>query len=325
MKIPALALATALAASTALVHPAAAAPTYTAVISFGDSLSDAGNDYRATETLHAIDPSQAIEPVSPPYSGGRFSNGKVWVQYLAAALHLTIQQPFVPFGGLPTGLNFADGGALAGAISGVHSLQPLDLPAQLTEFGATKNGQAPATALYTLSIGGNDLIAILSDTSLTPTQQAAAISTAVSNETTFLTGLAALGARHILVMNVPDLSNVPEVKALGPLAQEEASLATSTFNNAVAAALPGIIKKTGANIKILNVYKLVDAVVASPASYGFTNVTQSCWTGNYSSATSGTLCSTSQFTQNQYLFWDSVHPTTHAHSVIANHAMLNLP
>ena len=39
---------------------------YSTMYSFGDSLSDVGNDYALSLNL---------APISPPYDGGRFSNG----------------------------------------------------------------------------------------------------------------------------------------------------------------------------------------------------------------------------------------------------------
>ncbi|HEY9301471.1 MAG TPA: SGNH/GDSL hydrolase family protein, partial [Phormidium sp.] len=59
---------------------------------FGDSLSDAGTVFRATGGMY---------PPNPPYFQGRYSNGRVWVEYLALCLHLDFNQT----------KNFAYGGA----------------------------------------------------------------------------------------------------------------------------------------------------------------------------------------------------------------------
>ena len=44
------------------------------IIVFGDSVTDSGNVWELTDRK---------EPASPPYFEGRFSNGPVWVEYLA--------------------------------------------------------------------------------------------------------------------------------------------------------------------------------------------------------------------------------------------------
>ena len=53
--------------------PAAWAGTFTNLYVFGDSLSDAGNVFAAT----------AGQQPGSPYYDGRYSNGPVWVEYLA--------------------------------------------------------------------------------------------------------------------------------------------------------------------------------------------------------------------------------------------------
>ena len=45
----------------------------TGIVSFGDSLSDVGNTYLAGGV-----------PPSPPYYDGHYSNGPIWLEYLAA-------------------------------------------------------------------------------------------------------------------------------------------------------------------------------------------------------------------------------------------------
>ncbi|MFB8787365.1 MAG: SGNH/GDSL hydrolase family protein [Potamolinea sp.] len=81
------------------------------IYTFGDSLSDVGNVYNLTLALKKV----GYPP--PPYVNGRFSNGIVWVEYLAKQLKL---KP-VPFTTLPTGVfsspdgvNFAFGGSSSG-------------------------------------------------------------------------------------------------------------------------------------------------------------------------------------------------------------------
>ena len=57
-----------------------------------------------------------------------------------------------------------------------------------------------------------------------------------------------------------------------------------------------------------------------PAAFGFSNVTDPVWTGNFTSSTSGTLVSSNPAIQNQYLFWDHVHRTAAGHHLTADFA-----
>lgn len=57
-------------------HCSAGAALFGNIVAFGDSLTHNGNLYAATEATGGI-------PPAPSYSNGRFSNGPVWVEYLA--------------------------------------------------------------------------------------------------------------------------------------------------------------------------------------------------------------------------------------------------
>ena len=56
------------------ITPTHAGSPYSALYAFGDSLSDVGNVFAA---------SRGTEPARP-YFQGRFSNGPIWLNYLAA-------------------------------------------------------------------------------------------------------------------------------------------------------------------------------------------------------------------------------------------------
>lgn len=62
--------------------PSSAGP-FTGIVAFGDSLSDAGNVFLAT--------GGAIP--APPYVGGHFSSGPIWVEGLSPILGLGALRP----------------------------------------------------------------------------------------------------------------------------------------------------------------------------------------------------------------------------------------
>jgi outer membrane lipase/esterase len=97
------------------------AESFTALVAFGDSLSDTGN-------------------------AGRFSNGPVWVEHLAKSLGLPLRPSRAG------GTNHAVGGARA--VGG-----PNELRAQVRGYLAERGGSADPRALYTVWAGGNDLLA----------------------------------------------------------------------------------------------------------------------------------------------------------------------
>ena len=297
---------------------------YSALYAFGDSLSDAGNVSVATALIGQT-------PVSPPYdkqhygnsTANVFSNGPVAVQDLSLQLGLGTLAP-----SLLGGNDFAYGGAETGGTpqnSGDLRAPLLSLPFQLTQFEIGV-GRPAANALYTLSIGGNDIFSILSDTSLSAAQQARDVTAAVSNESDAIVRLAKDGARNLVVFNVPDLGKVPEVTfglANGsdhPNAGTDAlasSLAAS-YNSQLAAAVTAAEAKTGIAVTTVDLYGFTDAAVANPGAYGLSSVNVPAWTGNFTDPKSGSLNSTDPAVQDRSFFWDDFHPTASVHNMVAN-------
>ncbi len=142
---------------------------FSRIYAFGDSLTDAGNDYVA---------SLGLVPTSLIYSNGRFSNGPTWVQDLAKSLGLPAVKP-----SLNGGTDYAYGGAETGQ-EPLHTVLPIDLPAQLAEF-LIQTPRPSAHALYALSIGANDVIDAIPVYASNPTEAVSDVQTAVGNETAF--------------------------------------------------------------------------------------------------------------------------------------------
>ena len=284
--------------------PRLRAESIDAIYSFGDSLSDVGND----STL-----SGGLLP-GAPYVNGQFSNGPVWVQDLAASLGLG---PLTP--SLQGGTDYAYGGAETGTTP-VHAGNVSDLTGsngQIAQFQAA-NSTADPNALYTIWIGSNDLMDIL--TGAPPSQYAADIAAAVANVDAAISALAADGAKDFLLATVPDLGKTPDAIADGPIAAAGASELSALFNSALVSSVDQIAALDSLDLSTLNTYSLLDQIVASPSSYGFTNVTTPCLTGavDYSG---GTVCAPTVAGQNQYLFWDSLHPTAAGHAIVADAAL----
>jgi phospholipase/lecithinase/hemolysin len=272
---------------------------FSAVYAFGDSLSDAGNV--SIGTLGNL-------PVAGIYSGGRFSNGNVWVQDLAQNLGL---QPVKP--SLAGGTDYAYGGAETGATT-VHAANPSDLPSQLGQFVASMPHPSPS-ALYTVWAGSNDVLDIANSIQ-TPAQQQASVQQAVTNETNFISGLVAHGAKDLVVMGVPDLGKTPYEMAR-PASDATSSALAQTYNANLGAALQQIVASGAAQIDFVNTFSLLDTAVANPGAYGLTNVTQPIWNGNLTDSHSGTLAATGA-AQSGYLYFDDLHPSATGHSLLAS-------
>ncbi len=301
--------AVAAAVSAIPVAPTTATPGahYSAIYAFGDSLTDTGNVSLGT---------LGMEPVSPPYADRSFTNGPVWVQDLAQSIGLPALKP-----SLAGGTDFAYGGAETGQTP-VHTLNPTDLTSQYAQF-LTQVGTPQTGALYAVWIGSEDVIDIANNRSLTPFQQQADLAAAVSNEVSVLGGLVAHGAHNLVILNVPDLGKTPYETAQGSAVAQSASSLSWLYDADLATALQPLEKSGALKVDLVDTFSLLDRASANPAAYGFTDVTNSVWTGNYTSSSSGVLRATGA-AQNEFLFFDSLHPTAHAHAIVASDAAQTL-
>jgi phospholipase/lecithinase/hemolysin len=291
---------------------ALAGSPFSAIYSFGDSLSDVGNVFDAT---------LGFEPASP-YVGGQFSNGPIWVQDLAAAFGLPALTP-----SLSGGTDYAWGGATTGFPATNNPLLPVPhLTDQVKAFTFDHSNVAPSSALYTFSIGANDLFGILSERLPLPAAEALARGAAkvVANEAGVLESAGVLvgeGAKDLVLFDVPDLGVTPEITQHGPVASAVATALSAYFDQQVLLDLAPV-EAAGLKVFDLDTFALIDAAVNHPELFGFDNVTDPCWTGATTGfATGGSLCSTVPAVQDQYLFWDHEHPTAAGHLLVADDAL----
>jgi phospholipase/lecithinase/hemolysin len=264
----------ALVAVFALVSaiPAHANP-YSAVVSYGDSLSDNGNLYALTTALGM--------PYPPaPYYNGRFSNGPVSVEQLAANLGAPLFDFAV--GGATSGVgNYVDNGTQTTAGFAHLPGMEAEIPASLPTLAALNL----SSTLFVVWGGANDFFAGGSPV------------VAAQNIDTEVTQLEGLGAQHILVVGLPDLGLTPEFAATNPALATAYSVA---FNNLLQAGLP-------VGTTYVDTFNLLHAIVNDPGAYGFNDATTPCFNGT-------TVCSD----PSKSVFWDGVHPTTAADSILAS-------
>ncbi len=289
---------------------AEAAPRYTALYAFGDSLTDVGNDWIASG--HQF-------PVSPPYNNGRFSNGPVWVEDVAEKLGL---KPLAP--SLSGGTDFAYGGGRTANPNGKPGAAPLsvfpqNLPGQVALFEASVGGHAPPEALYAVWSGGFDLLAQGGKGGPAPDLTTVA-ETAAANVGTAVDRLLALGAKHILVANLPDLTRVPGGARQPPAVAGARRAAVLAYNRVLAETLAG---KPG--VVLVDMFTPTERALASPAASGFTDIATPCWTGNNREPGSGRVCAETRAGQDGHMFWDKVHPGAKLHALFAEAALARLP
>jgi outer membrane lipase/esterase len=289
---------------TWLASPAFAGPPHRFVV-FGDSLSDPGNAFILTRDLE-IPPFDSLIP-SAPYARGafHFSNGPTWIEQLSLIDHA------LPSAGpallLPVILsNYAVGGARA------RQVGAFDLPTQVGLFVSDFHGHAPANAVYAVFFGGNDVRDALGALAIDPTGATSVgiLTDALSAIRSNLLTLYAAGARRFLVPNLPDIALAPAVRLSGPQAQAGAHFLSMQFNGGLELTLEGLEKALGVEIVRLDVFSIVNQVVATPAAFGLTDVQDPCIRLN-------TVVHAFCANPGKFLFWDGIHPTVAGHHLLA--------
>lgn len=252
--------------------------TVNEIIAFGDSLSDIGQVFQSSGGLY---------PPDPPYFQGRYSNGRVWIEYLANNLNLASSQI----------QNFAWGGATTqgGGDSPVPGLRE-----QVASFTQTQP-QLNSDALYVVWVGANDYL-----------QGQTNVSVPVENVMEAIASLSNHAAHNFLVANLPDLGRLPATRSNGTAAR--LSALTQAHNQQLAQQIELFNQQQPErDVVLLDVFSLYNEAIANPNQFGLANVTGTCL--------SGTQPCTNP---DQFLFWDGIHPSTAGHLLVAEAAYAQL-
>ena len=239
------------------------------LVVFGDSLSDNGNTF------------VAVGLPKPPYYKGRWTNGLNWVD------------DFTVIAGLPPATAYLENGGTNFAVGGSTSEL---LGAQIAVYLATVKGSADPADLFVVWIGANDFLAGI---------QPSTTITAISAE---ITALSLAGAQQFLVIDVPDISLTPNIKAEGAAKVQAAKQFVANVNGQLQNQIPFLASLLGVKIDFIDIVPLFTELVNNPAAFGFKNSTGEA----YNPSTGKEVRY-----PNQYVFWDGFHPTKRVHRLAA--------
>jgi phospholipase/lecithinase/hemolysin len=311
--------------TTCLLPAAAAAqvPRFDSLYVFGDSLADNGNIFFMTKAL-------GFEPAVPPsesphrtYFDGRFSNGYMGVEFLWQRLSRHAPgspqglTPFLasPFGGMSRAINFAFGGTGTPKVDQTPGgFSAPGLQGQIELFRLTLRVRKPTRRpLYVISTGANDYRADPFNEPMDPNE-------VVGNIVESIDSLYQLGARDVMVVDLPDLGLIP-VNSSDP---GPASWISSVHNLLLDVALNDLQSRRPdlhlIRVKLDPLFRDVMLRLESrvPALTVLASPLASLCLG-----IDVALCSDVSpdlFNSDLgFLFWDIVHPTTEAHRYLGDY------
>ena len=275
------------------------------LIVFGDSLSDTGNVFNATE---------GSVPPSPLYDDGRFSNGDLIVDAIAESLELPENESFQSGGN-----NYAFGAAQTGdGTSEYGFLLPelIDVPNIEDQIDLYLADRTPTqTDLFYVYGGTNDFIDPLLRGETLPTPEEI-----VGNITTHITELAEAGAQTFVVPNLPPLGDIPLF-----LEQPEATAilndVTVEFNQLLDTELDAIASELDVEIIEPDIYRIATEVQDNPADFGLSNTTDAFFDRIEPISDIADLSVTGN--PEEFFFWDVFHPTAATTEIIAQEAVVS--
>lgn len=287
----------------------------TGLFVFGDSLSDGGNSGLVSQAATG----GAVTFPPSPYYNGQYSNGPVAVEYLWNKYNPG-NTSFKP--SMAGGTNYAIGGATTGleSFNAVNPAVPAGLqPAyaqksnawQLATFAAQQPAFDPATSLFVVWLFPNDIFYANTTGTLPGTVPGSpgggnVIANGIANILATIGTLAAAGAQHFLVPNMPDLGATPAF-----LGNAGLTGLSHLFNSSLALALSALdTALSAAEIVQFDTEGALNSILANKESYGLTVTDKACVdfleTGE---------CNPGNW--DSWLFWDGIHPTTKTHQILA--------
>ena len=304
---------------------AAQVPQFDSLYVFGDSLADNGNIFIQTKAMRFDPPVPPSVTPHRTYFNGRFSNGYIAFEYLWQRLtgnRLDSPHALKPILAAPllqkTGAaNFAFGGTgttyLDQTPGGFYSP---GLKGQIELFRLALRGRQPSSrALYVISTGANDYRIDPFNVPMDPVEVIGNIEAAIGS-------LYRLGARHVMVVDLPDLGMVP---ANGG---DPAATALSAYHNGL---LDAALARLSAQypslhlipVKLDPLFQKLTATMEShiPALDAFAPLTpglSSClFLDPAACGDAPAILFNASF---GFIFWDVAHPTTEAHRALGDYA-----
>ncbi|CAN1232726.1 GDSL esterase/lipase At2g42990 [Linum perenne] len=296
-----------------------AAAEVPAVIVFGDSSVDAGNNNVISTLLKSN-----FQPYAQAF--GLKSNIPAYLD------------PNYGIGDFATGVCFASAGTgYDNATSNVLNVIPLwkeleyfaDYQSKLRAYvGDQRGNKIISEALYLMSLGTNDF---LENYYTFPTRRSQFNvkqyqDFLVSLSKGFITELYSLGARKISLTGVPPMGCLPLERATnfehGHDCVHEYNEVATEFNGKLDS-MSRELEKELHGLRILftkDVYGLLLDMIGNPKSYGFEVAGVACCaTGMFEM---GYLCNRHSLTcsdANKYVFWDAFHPSEKTNQIVASH------
>ncbi|XP_057422199.1 GDSL esterase/lipase EXL3-like [Lotus japonicus] len=321
--------------------------TVPAVFTFGDSILDTGNNNHIPTLIRCDFKPYGRDFGEGNHPTGRFSNGLVPSDIIAAKFGVKkllppYLDPNLQLQDLLTGVTFASGGAgydpLTAILVSVKSLSD-----QLDMFkgyikkiqeavGSNRTAMIVSKSIYIVCSGSDDIANTYAETPFRRFKYDIPSYTdfMASEASKFLQELYGLGARRIGVFSVPVVGCVPAQRTIGGgkhrACVNSSNQAAVLFNSKLSSQIDQLAKKfSDARLVYLESYYPFLDIIQNPAKYGFKETEKGCCGTGYIEG--AILCN--PYTRNScsntsdHVFWDSYHPSEKAYYALSSLVLEN--
>ena len=262
---------------------------------FGDSLSDMGN---AKNSILDV-------PDVPPYWNNRFSNGKVWIDYISEFYGVSTT---IGSGSQP-GDNRAFGGSQTG--QGYSYIVLPNVGTQINNYLTDVQSNIPSDTIVSLWAGGNDFLYGTANSEII-----------IANIESHIRQIVAAGVNELIIPNLPPLEKTPEGLSRSQNQQNEMNSEIILYNSNLQDLVNELENELGIKIHHIDAWTAFNQVVRNKQSLGISNTHEAAC-----SDSSGIIISiflpicddSSSLVSNvdEYLFFDKAHPTRVMHKFIS--------
>ncbi|KAJ3679915.1 hypothetical protein LUZ60_016193 [Juncus effusus] len=317
-------------------------PLAPALLGFGDSIIDPGNNNRLGTVIKCDFSPYGLDFVTHRPTG-RFCNGKIPTDFLASKLRIKELLPAyvgtqLTNQDLITGVSFASGGTgydpltptIAGVIPMSEQIEMLKEYKQKVKgiLGEKKMTELISQSIFAIVAGSDDVANTYFNT---PFRQVNYDISSYSNlvlqgASNFVEQLIQLGARKIGIVSIPPIGCVPSQRTLAGGLTRDCAPGHNQMAKMINSRLTKHIdkmKKKHQNVTLvyIDIYGFLYDMIQRPTKYGFEVSNMGCCgTGLLEVAIlcnpiSSTVCGD----VSKYVFWDSYHPTEKAYRILVDY------
>lgn len=274
------------------------ARTYENIVAFGDSLTDHNG---LSSYVGVYDPD-----TNPNGAPEVWSNGDVWVEYLAADWGANLDNNAI--GGA---MSLGHENAEIQALSDSGAFPQLGLVGQVDLYVSTDPEFDEEETLFTVLIGANDFLEFGKGEYYT-TDPEVLIGGIMNNISDAVVSLYSEGAVNFLIINLPNIGITPSYSSKSAAEIAAITALIQAYNTALATTVESLkANLSGISIDLFDSFTFITELFDTNA---FANVI-----GTYMELDAeGNRTGNVNGDADDYMFWDSIHPMTRTHEMMAD-------